>query len=169
MNYALSIYISTLSNIYFEKLCPNLPFIHNSRKIMYFNPSYSGIHLFSKPFPSFPTSHVGANERPRFHTKKKSSLNFPSPPFPSSSPWSPWLMGREHVYIALESDCRAGGITMEKRHRIGQGFENCRTNGAAAGVFAADHRRGRETKSGGDTRPTLTIRPARTIVQSRAH
>lgn len=37
---------------------------------------------------------------------------------------------------------------MEKRHRIGQGFENCRTNGAAAGVFAADHRQDEKQKVG---------------------
>lgn len=113
---------STLSERLLGKIVPKLclPFIHNRRKIIYFNPSYS-VHsfifenLFHLLFPSF---HVGANERCPFSHEEKIFLKLSLSLSPSSSsssllpppppPWSPWLMGREHVYISLESDCRAG-------------------------------------------------------------
>lgn len=97
----------------------------------------------------------------RFRTKKKSSLNSlslspppPSPPSsPSFSPVVPVANGpRARIYLVGERLSSGSGITMEKRHRIGQGFENCRTNGAAAGVFAADHRREDEKQKVGATR-----------------
>ena len=76
--------------------------------------------------------------------------------------------------LSLEGNCRQDRADKPSGERgkvkAGQASENCRTNGAAAGVFAADHRQDeRETKSGGDTRPTLTIRPGGAIVQARAH